>query len=245
MTTVLLPRPAGSDGDADGLERHGVKVIADPYIVTTVREDDESAAERIRMAEFLPAAALVITSRRALSSFIEHCSVPRASVVYAIGSASAAAALEAGFTDVRWPDDGAHTDALVRRIAQDRPSDVVIPRSAAASSSLVFGLRELGIRVHTAVLYDTAVVDHEPASTTALRKGSIDAVVVRSGSAARALAAFVPDWPVATRIVAGGIPTAAVLRELGLPVDAISDHPDASTVVATTLKMLGLGGSDD
>jgi hypothetical protein len=36
-----------------------------------------------------------------------------------------------------------------------------------------------------------------------------------------------------------------VLHELRLPVDAVAAHPDAATVVATTLTLLGIGGSHD
>ena len=245
MSTVLLPRPTGPDSDAGLLERNGVSVIVDPYIVTSMRVGEAADADRIRLASRLPEAALVLTSVRALLAFIDHCSVPRSSIVYAIGSASATAAREAGFTDVRVSRVASHNDALVRRVASDMPRAVVLPRSSVAPSTLAAGLREIGIIVHTAVLYDTEPVPLPPPSTLALRAGAIDAVIVRSGSAARALAAFVPDWPVNTRIVAAGRPTATVLVELGLPVDAVSARPDAETVVATTLSMLGIGESHD
>lgn len=245
MTTVLLPRPIGSDADADLFEQAGIVVLADPYIETTVRLDEASLAARSQMAARLPAAALVVTSVRALGALIEHGPVPRGCTVYAVGPASAAAARAAGFSDIRMPADGANNDALVRRIAMDMPTEVVIPRSSAAPSSLITDLRDLGIVVHAAILYDTVAVAKEPTSVAALRSNSIDAVVVRSGSAARALAAFVPEWPTSTRIVAGGGPTATVLHELGLPVDAVAAHPDAATVVATTLTLLGIGGSHD
>jgi uroporphyrinogen-III synthase len=134
---------------------------------------------------------------------------------------------------------------LLERISVDRPSSVVLPRSAAAGSTLVDGLHSTKTRVESAVLYDTKPVSHEPTSLTALRAGGIDAVIVRSGSAARALAARVPLWPGGTRIVAGGEPTATVLASLGMPVDAVAQQPDPETVVATTLGILGIGASHD
>ncbi len=245
MSTVLLPRPAGSDSDAGLLERSGVSVIVDPYIVTSFRLDEAADADRLRLARCLPEAALVVTSARALRAFVDHCSVPRSSIVYAIGSASATAASDAGFTDVRVSEVASHNEALVRRIAVDMPRTVVLPRSSVAPSTLATGLRDIGIIVHTAVLYDTTPVPIPPPSTLALRAGAIDAVIVRSGSAARALAAFIPDWPGNTRIVAAGRPTATVLAELGLPVDAVSAQPNAEAVVATTLNLLGIGGAHD
>lgn len=242
MTTVLLPRPAGSDTDAGLLEQAGVVVVADPYIATTPLLDAESMAARRRLAAELPAAALVVTSVRALGSLIDYCDVDRASTVFAIGPASAAAARAAGFTDVLVPSDGADNVALVRLIAHHRPVAVAIPRSTVAPAGFTNDLEALGIDVHQVHIYSTSTVDVRPASADALAAGAFDAVIVRSGSAARALAQFVPRWPSTTAAVAGGRPSSLVLRELGIPVAAISGSPDAATVVATTLELLGLKG---
>lgn len=242
MTTVLLPRPAGSDADAGLLEQHGVTVVADPYIETLPLLDEPTMRARRELAAHLPEAALVITSVRALHALIDFCEVDRSATVYAIGTSSAAAAREAGFGDVRVPEDGANNIALTRLIGADKPSAVVIPRSTAAPSTLTDDLAALGLPVHQARLYSTAPVAQRPPSADDLAAGAFDAVVVRSGSAARAIAAYVPSWPGNTAIVAGGRPTAAVLREVGLPVSAIAERPDAPTVVATTLHLLGMGG---
>lgn len=242
MTTVLLPRPSGVDADAALLQRAGVHVLADPFIETVVRTDAQSLLARQQLVDQLPAAALVVTSVRALQAFIAHCEVPRNCTVYAIGPASASAAREAGFADVRLPTAGARNDALVERIALDMPTAVVIPRSSAAPSSLVSQLSARHIAVHVAVLYDTRPVATAPAAVAVLMSEQVDAVIVRSGSAARALAAFVSEWPRATRVVAAGEPTAAVLGAVGLPVDAVAANPDSATVVTMTLQLLGLGG---
>lgn len=243
MTTVLLPRPAGADADAPLLEQHGVGVVADPYIATVPLLDPESMAARRRLAAELPRAALVITSARALSAFIDFCEVDRASRVFAIGATSATAARNAGFLDVRVPEDGSDNVALARLIAHEHPDAIVIPRSTAAPTALTEDLAELGIDVLQARIYATERVVHRPASADALAGGGYDAVIVRSGSAARALAHFVPVWPQATAVVAGGRPSSLVLRELGIPVSAIAERPDAATVVHTTLALLGLGGA--
>ncbi len=239
MTSVLLPRPAGTDADAALLERAGIQVIADPYVEIRPLLDENSMAERRRLAALLPAAALVITSARALAALIDFCDVDRSGTVYAIGGTSAKAARSAGFDDVRLPDDGADNLALTRRIARDQPLSLVIPRSSAAASSFPDDLRALGIYVHSAVLYSTTTVEVAPASAAALAAGVFDAVIMRSGSAVRAVAKFVPEWPSGTRIIAAGRSTALVLRNLGLPVAAIAAHPDSATVVATALRTLG------
>lgn len=245
MTTILLPRPAGADADAVLLERAGIDVVADPYIEITPILDELTMAERRRLAACLPASALVITSARALSSLVDFCDVDRSGTVYAIGPTSADACRAAGFTDVRLPEDGANNVALTRLIAGERPASVVIPRSSAAPSSLVDDLAALGITVHHAMLYTTATVDRRPDSADALAADAFDAVIVRSGSAARALAHHVPAWPTQTRIVAAGRSTALVLRELGLPVSAVAAQPDSHTVVHTLMNALGIGGSHD
>lgn len=245
MTTVLLPRPAGSDADAGLLERSGVTVVSEPWIETFPMLDDASMLSRRDLASRLPAAALVITSARALSAFIDFCEVERSATVFAIGATSAAAARSAGFLDVRMPDEGANNVALTRLIAAAQVSCVVIPRSTAAPMSLTDDLRALGIEVHQARLYTTETVTERPSSAAAIEAGAFDAVIVRSGSAARALAHFVRVWPGHTAIVAGGKPTAHVLREVGLPVSAIAEHPDTACVVNTTLSLLGVGGPHD
>lgn len=245
MTRVLLPRPAGSDADASLLERAGVDVVPDPYIEITPILDEDSMVQRRELASLLPEAALVVTSARALAALIDFCDVDRSTVVYAIGGASATASRNAGFTDVRMPEDGANNVALTRLLAHDRPASVVIPRSAAAPTTLVDDLRSLGLEVHQAELYTTLTVLHRPASVAMLAEGEFDAVIVRSGSAARALHAFVPVWPTTTRVIAAGRPTALVLRELDMPVSAIAAQPDSATVVATTLRTLGIGGPHD
>ncbi len=239
MSRVLLPRPAGSDADAALLQRAGVEVVADPYLEIMPLLDAPAMAERQRLAALLPLAALVITSARALAAFVDHCEVDRRAIVYAIGSTSARAARDAGFTDIRMPEDGADNVALVRRIARDRPTSLVIPRSSAAASAFVDDLRALGIVVHAAVLYATNPVEQAPPSVPALAAGDFDAVIMRSGSAGRAVARFVPVWPASTRVIAAGRATALVLRELGLPVSAIATHPDSATVVATALRTIG------
>lgn len=243
MTAVLLPRPAGSDADAQLLEHAGITVVADPYITTIPLLDPDSMTARRRLAAALPEASLVVTSVRALSSFIDFCEVDRSSTVFAIGPASAAAARAAGFADVRLPDDGADNVSLVRLIARHRPAAIVIPRSTAAPSGLTDDLGAIGIEVHQERIYTTLPVDERPTSADALAAGAFDAVIVRSGSAARALAQFVPRWPGHTAVVAGGRPSSLVLRDLGMPVSAISERPDAATVVATTIALLGLGGT--
>ena len=241
MTSVLLPRPAGSDPDAALLEAAGVVVVRDPYIETLPLLDPDSMRARRELAARLPEAALVITSVRALEAFIDFCDVDRAATVFAIGPTSAAAARAAGFADVRHPEDGADNIALTRLLAASRPSALVIPRSSVAPSTLTDDLHALGLTVHQARLYATGPVAGRPSSADALAAGAFDAAIVRSGSAARALHGFVPVWPHRTGIVAGGRPTAAVLRELGLPVSTIAEHPDAATVVQAALTLLRMG----
>lgn len=245
MTTVLLPRPAGSDADVGLLERAGVTVVSDPYLETFPILDEASMRARRELAARMPEAALVVTSSRALAAFVDFCEVDCSGTVFAIGASSAAAARAAGFRDVRMPDDGANNVALTRLISAAEAQQVVIPRSTAAPMSLTDDLRALGIEVHEARIYTTDAITERPPSANILERGEIDAVIVRSGSAARALAHHVRVWPGRTAIIAGGKPTATVLREVGLPVSAIAEHPDSACVVSTTLTLLGIGGTHD
>ena len=245
MKRVLLPRPAGRDEDAELLREIGFEPVSDPYIEVFFLNDEKTIASLIAALEprsYQPTPALVLTSSRALISvaaqLTERLDVSRIET-FAIGPTTAATCLKYGLQRARSPKTRFDHRGLLELLEQERPASIVLPRSGAASDSFVEKIEALGIGVTAATTYDTRTVAVEPVTVAELRRGEFDAVVVRSGSAARALRHFVPDWPQGTKIVAGGDSTAAVLVELGLPVAITSQDSTSFSVVDGIAAILG------
>ncbi len=239
MRSILLPRPAGRDEDAQRLSALGFEVVSDPYI--EVHYLDSADALGSLKSALEAGAALVLTSSRGLTSIqsVLDCTDTSGLTAFAVGPTTAAACIEAGFGSVFSPLTQFDVDGLVELMSLHRPAAVALPRSGAATSELVARLSDLGIGVTAAVTYDTRAVSVPPESLPRLRAGEFAAVVVRSGSAARALAQFVPVWPTDTRIVASGPATARVIEECGMPVAITSQDSTSERVVAAVAAILG------
>ena len=240
MKRVLLPRPAGDDVDAALLRERGFDVVSDPYI--SVQFFDDSVAVQQIIDALRAGAALALTSSRGLQS-IEKALFAALDVAqlraFAVGPTTAAACRAAGIRDVVSPDSSFNTQGLLELLAEHRPTSIAVPRSGASADSFLSSCQALGIAITAAVTYDTRTVQAEPVSAPALRAGAFDAVVVRSGSAARALAHFVPQWPRETKIVASGEATARVLAGLAMPVAITSQDSTSFSLADAVAAILG------
>ncbi len=112
-------------------------------------------------------------------------------------------------------------DLLELLLSQPQPlaraSSAILPLSAKARSVLPDGLRAGGWQVHAAAVYDTRPREPSAATVAGLAAGDFAGVLVRSPSAADALA-VVPVIAAGTEIVAVGPVTAARCRAHGWPV---------------------------
>lgn len=116
-----------------------------------------------------------------------------------------------------------------------RPT-VLLPHSARARRLLPDGLRQAGWHVLEAAIYDTVPIPGVRLPDLTRLGG----VLLRSPSAASALASLVPSLPSELTVFAVGPITAARCRELGWrPVEIDSTNPDA---IATAVAQRG--GSD-
>jgi uroporphyrinogen-III synthase len=77
------------------------------------------------------------------------------------------------------------------------------------------------------VVYETSVVRPEPVSTTLLRSGDISAIILRSPSAARAVAQHLGQRT-HIPVVVSGPTTAEAAQSLGFNVAAVSESPSAA-----------------
>jgi uroporphyrinogen-III synthase len=158
--------------------------------------------------------------------------------VAAVGPATAAA-LRAADVQVDLVPAGESSAATLLDIwptAQERAL-VLLPHSEIAAPTLASGLRERGWLVDDVVAYRTLPVrEPDPAVAAALTAGRIDAVLLTSGSTARALVALygVPR----ARVCAIGASTAQAAVEAGLTVHAVAEEQTPAGLVAAALSAM-------
>lgn len=220
---VLLVRPDGNETDAAALATLGLGCVIDPYLEMSGVEDPQPAH---RLVELLGTCGhgdwLVLTSARALPCWgrlvgpqllAEELAAARARGlrIAAVG-AGTAAALPSGIRAELIPQDQ-RTEGLLADLTALHPGLALLPRSALAPDTLIEGLTEAGWQVASAAVYGARPVQHRPATADDLAEGGLAAVLLRSPSAARAVAGWVADPH--TRIIAVGPSTAGQCRALG------------------------------
>lgn len=221
MTSVLLVRPDHNEADAAALAAAGFDVVTEPWLEIRPAADAAPAralAERLDHAD--ERTWLAVTSPRTWPSW--EALVPdlgaRLAVaetaglrVAAVGPASARTVPAATEVAVPQTHDAEHLAAL---LAREPGGTLLLPASAIARPTLPGHLAGLGWRVHQAAVYETVPVAARPVHADAVAAGEIDAVVLRSPSAARALALFAAV-PRDMMVVAVGPTTAAAASTLG------------------------------
>jgi uroporphyrinogen-III synthase len=135
------------------------------------------------------AAALAFTSANGVRAFA-HLTHERGLPVFTVGEATAEAARAAGFAEVRSADGD--VGALAELIAATPCGPVLHPGAAEPAGDLAGALAQKGLPCRSLALYEA--VDVEPRDAL-LRWDEIEAVLVHSPRAARALAALVWDKP--------------------------------------------------
>jgi uroporphyrinogen-III synthase len=107
--------------------------------------------------------------------------------VFVVGTATAAAATEAGFSEVFNADGDARTlAALIMNTVSPRDGTLVFPSAEGQGSELAALLRERGFRVLRRVAYRIAPVASLPeAAESALGKGQVAAAMFFSGETSR------------------------------------------------------------
>lgn len=223
---VLLIRPDGNESDADALRQVGLDSVIAPLLSLTACP---TAATRELAGVLAQAQAgwwLVLTSPRAWSLWRQ--SVPDLDVRLAAAAARGLqVACVGAVTTASLPESplvtpmtstGISAEDLLEALLDAAPStsrpQAILPLSARARSVLVDGLRNAGWQVHHAAVYDTRRVATAPTAIDDLAEGRFAGVVVRSPSAAEALADFaaIPD---STTVFAVGPISAARCRKHG------------------------------
>lgn len=245
--TVLLVRSeATPDRDGQALAALGFAVVSDPYLRVQTCVDTDAHARAHSLLDALQGAPawLILASAaglRALRDLVGDRDVARRLTSVpnlrfaAVGPTSAAALAELGATGVVTPR--AHTaSSLLDRLAAEAPARAVLPRSSIADAVIPQTLHARGWEVVAQTLYETSPVAVAPRTVEALRSGEFSAIVLRSPSAARAVARFAGSLPTSTRVVAGGPTTALAASRLGMRVCAVADDATAEGIARAVVR---------
>ena len=157
----------------------------------------------------------------------------------AVGPATARALEAAGYA-VDLVPEGPSSAADLLRVFPDGSGRVIIPGSDLSSTALVDGLRDKGYDAEALPVYTVdPVLAPSPHLASEWGNGQFDAVIVTSGSVARAIDELL-GWPSGIRVLAFGQPTAATLAELGIAA-AVSPGQDPASVVRALTDLLTKG----
>lgn len=177
-------------------------------------------------------AALAFTSANGVRAF-SGWSARRDLPVYAVGEATAAAAREAGFPETVSADgDVAELARLI--LARAPPGLVLHACGAERAGDLEGALAVAGRPAATLPLYRTEALDRLPAAAgQALEAGALEAVLVHSPKAGRALAALLAEAAGRGRLHAVGLSSACLrpLEPLGLAALLPAARPDDAALL--------------
>jgi uroporphyrinogen-III synthase len=222
---IVVTRPE-SKPLADALERLGVEVSIVPLIEIRPPEDRrplDAAVENLGTYAWV-----VFTSVNGVAAVGERLgTIDRDTRVAAVGPVTAGAVRKLG-VEPSFIAASASED-IARGLGPLDGMRVLLPQADIADSSLGEELRERGATVDSVVAYRTVQV--EPATWGIAPMRLADAIVLASGSAARALAASFEGFGASTLLVCIGPKTAAVAREAGLPVGLVADESTADGII--------------
>lgn len=220
---MLLIRPDGNESDAKALAAIGVPSVIEPLLRVTPVADAGPARE---LADLLDTAEdghwLVLTSPRTWRIWGELVddvdarlarAIERGLRIATVGQATTASLPEAT-RQVTLTSPGISADELLEMLLTTTTGVALLPASAGARPMLAEGLRSAGWRVHAVPIYQTRPLEAPPESLEGLANGRFAGVLVRSSSAADALASLAPG-PLDVPVFAVGPITAARCRSYG------------------------------
>ncbi len=228
-TRVFLPREEGPLSVA--IEAAGPQVLCEPVI----RRRTLSPKGNLDGADWV-----AVTSARTVETLADlGWRIPEQARIAAVGPATARALVAAGYA-VDLVPKGPSSAADLLDAWPEGSGRVIIPGSALSSTELVDGLRGKGYNAETLPIYTVEPVDApSPQLARAWRAGQIDAVIVTSGSVARAID-DVLGWPPGIRVLAFGQPTAAALADLDVA-GAVAPSQDPNSIVRALTDLLTKG----
>lgn len=233
---VVVTRPE-SKALADSLELLGAEVSIVPLIEIRPVEDPrelDAAVQKLSDYDWV-----VFTSVNGVAAVGERLGAIEAETrVAAVGPITAEAVraleVEPSFVAARASED------IAEGLGSLDGKRVLLLHADIADARLADELRERGADVDSVVAYRTIQV--EPTLWGVLPLRIADAIVLASGSAVRSLASIAgsPEGiGDSTVLVCIGPKTAAVAREVGLPVGAVADETSADGIIRALVSHFG------
>jgi uroporphyrinogen-III synthase len=233
---IVVTRPE-SKPLAQALELLGAEVSIVPLIEIRPAEDRrplDAALENLAAYEWV-----VFTSVNGVSAVDERVrGMGPGTRVAAVGPVTAdavrALGVEPAFVAARASED------IARGLGPLDNKRVLLPQADIADPRLADELRGRGATVDAVVAYRTILV--EPPMWGILPMRLADAVVLASGSAVRGLAAIAASFEgfgTSTILVCIGPKTAAVAREVGLPVGLVADESTGDGIIRALVSHFG------
>jgi uroporphyrinogen-III synthase len=233
---IVVTRPE-SKPLAEALEVLGAEVAIVPLIEIRPAEDRrplDAALENLAGYEWV-----VFTSVNGVAAVGERLGgIGSGTRIAAVGPVTAdtvrALGVEPSFVAARASED------IARGLGPIEGKRVLLPQADIADPRLAEELRERGATVDVVVAYRTILV--EPQMWGILPMRLADAIVLASGSAVRGLAAIAASFEAfgtSTILVCIGPKTAAVAREVGLPVGLVADESTGDGIIRALVSHFG------
>lgn len=233
---IVVTRPE-SKTLVEALERLGAEASIVPLIEIRPVEDPRALDD---VAENLPGYDWVVfTSVNGVAAVGERLGkIGEGTRVAAVGPVTADAVRALGvkpsFVAARASED------IAEGLGPLEGARVLLPQADIADPRLAGELRERGATVDAVVAYRTVQV--EPPLWGILPLRVADAIVLASGSAVRSLASCATSFEgfgTSTLLVCIGPKTAAVAREVGLPVGLVADEATADGIIRALVSHFG------
>jgi uroporphyrinogen-III synthase len=217
----------GAEATAARLTDLGHQPLAAPVLVAR-----PIAGARL---DFRGVGALAFTSANAVAAFAARYPLGARNLpVFAVGETTAAAARDAGFMEVTSADGDVR--ALAELILAQREAfrgGLLHPSAKEPAGDLAATLRADGLEAASTPIYETVEATAMPApAAAALVEGALDAVLIHSPKAARALVRLTSGLASGLRAFALSEACAAPLRAAGFESVAVSPHPAEADLLA-------------
>jgi hydroxymethylbilane synthase len=232
---VVVTRPREQAAAlAERLERLGASVFVVPLVAIEPVEDTEALDVALGALDRYD--WVVFTSANGVAAIGERLAGALGEIrVAAVGPATAAAVRALGVEPSFVPERFA-AEEVVGGLGPLSGSQILLPQADIADPGLAEALQRRGAIVHAVPAYRTVEVERTASELAELR--AADAVVLASGSAARSLAAR-GGASDGTLLVCIGPKTAAVAREVGLPVGLVADEATADGIIQALVAHFG------
>lgn len=129
-----------------------------------------------------------------------------------------------------------NSQSLLESLKSTPPATAIIPGGNLALDTLPDGLKAAGWKVIRGRVYENSIVNEIPSSTLKVHSDEFSAVLLRSPSAARALAHFLPKSNIP--VICGGPTTAQECERLGMNIAVVSPEPTSIQLALLIHKWL-------